>query len=208
MYEVFFNECQLSFVSEMNISSKDNVDHIIEIQTFADFFVLLEALENGDWRLAERIDCVVGQGWPETLAENVTQIPAAGGLVCDCRGRFLFIRRFDRWDLPKGGIEANESAPEAAIREVQEECGLDQLEIRKELPATFHLYRSPHIQAGSNWVLKKTLWFEMFHHGSGATSPQTDEAIESVRWFEREELAEVFASTYASLKKMLRAYFR
>jgi hypothetical protein len=47
----------------------------------------------------------------------------------------------------------------------------------------------------------------MFHYGNGNTSPQTEEDIDVVKWFEREELDEVFVSTYASLRKMLRSYF-
>lgn len=207
MYEVFLNECQLSFVSATNISSKDNIDNVVEIEDFTDFLTLLSAIESDHFGPVGKLTCVVSQGWQEMLAENLTQIPAAGGLATDCYGRFLFIRRFGRWDLPKGGIKGNESARRAAIREVQEECGLDQLEIKKELSPTFHLYRSPYILSDNNWVLKKTSWFEMFHDGNGITSPQTEEDIEMVRWFEREEMEEVFASTYANLKKMLQSYF-
>ncbi|MGV8091318.1 MAG: NUDIX hydrolase [Mangrovibacterium sp.] len=207
MYEVFFNECQLFFTTEINISSKDNISQIIGIEDVTDFFSLLSAIESDHFASTNRFVCLVSPELLKTLPENLTQLPAAGGLVTDRHKRFLFIRRFGRWDLPKGAIEKNESAAQAAIREVEEECGLDQLGIRKELPATFHLYRSRHIRSENNWVLKKTSWFEMFHYGNGITSPQTEEDIDAVKWFEREELDEVFASTYASLKKMLQSYF-
>lgn len=203
MYEVFFNECQLSFTTETNISSKDNISQIIGIEHITDFFALLSAIEGDHFVSTRQISCLVSPELLKALPENLKQISAAGGLVTDRKGRFLFIRRFGRWDLPKGAIEKNESAAQAAVREVEEETGLGQLEIRKELPETFHLYRSPHIRSENNWVLKKTSWFEMFHHGNGITVPQTEEDIEAARWFEPEELDEVFVSTYASLRKML-----
>ena len=42
---------------------------------------------------------------------------SAGGLVLDRRGRLL-------WSLPKGHVEAGESEPETAVREVCEETGI------------------------------------------------------------------------------------
>jgi ADP-ribose pyrophosphatase YjhB (NUDIX family) len=57
---------------------------------------------------------------------------SAGGLVLDLAGevpRGALIGRTDRqgrllWSLPKGHIEAGETAEEAALREVQEETGI------------------------------------------------------------------------------------
>jgi 8-oxo-dGTP pyrophosphatase MutT (NUDIX family) len=58
---------------------------------------------------------------------------SAGGLVVDReRSRAALIGRLDRrgtllWSLPKGHIEAGETAEQAAIREVSEETGIDGL---------------------------------------------------------------------------------
>lgn len=57
---------------------------------------------------------------------------SAGGLVVDRAGsppRVALIGRLDRrgrllWSLPKGHVEAGESAQEAAVREVEEETGI------------------------------------------------------------------------------------
>ena len=57
---------------------------------------------------------------------------SAGGLVLDHRGpdaRGALIGRLDRrgrllWSLPKGHVEAGETEPETAVREVHEETGI------------------------------------------------------------------------------------
>lgn len=39
--------------------------------------------------------------------------------------QFLLMKHVDRWDLPKGHVEAGESDLECALRETQEETGID-----------------------------------------------------------------------------------
>ena len=45
-----------------------------------------------------------------------------------------------KWDMPKGRVESKQSKPEAAMREVQEETGLDidKLTIEGKLVSTWH----------------------------------------------------------------------
>jgi 8-oxo-dGTP pyrophosphatase MutT (NUDIX family) len=42
--------------------------------------------------------------------------------------RFLLLRAFNHWDFPKGMVEAEEAALEAAVREVREESCIGDLE--------------------------------------------------------------------------------
>ena len=42
--------------------------------------------------------------------------------------RFLLLRAYRNWDLPKGRLEAGETSFEGEIREVREETGLADLE--------------------------------------------------------------------------------
>jgi len=49
--------------------------------------------------------------------------PGAYALVYDASGRIAIVHEDGDWYLPGGGLEAGESAEQALLREVQEECG-------------------------------------------------------------------------------------
>ena len=67
-------------------------------------------------------------------------IIAAGGIVENDLDKILFIYRHNFWDLPKGKVEKNEKFEIAAGREIFEECGVDQLDFKKFIAKTFHIY--------------------------------------------------------------------
>lgn len=207
MYKVFFNDHQLLWGSEINNSFNDNIDQVVGIECLEEFIQLLLKLD-AEKHVVKLI--IVSKQQPDLMAwlkENLTQIPAAGGLVVNKDGQFLFIKRFGKWDLPKGKIEAGEGPELAAIREVEEECGISELTIRRQLPSTFHLYRSPYIFDENNWVLKETCWFEMSYNGAGGFTPQAEEQIEEVRWVSKAELPEIYNQTYGNIKDLLDSYF-
>lgn len=83
-------------------------------------------------------------------------IEAGGGLVKNKKGKYLFIFRNGKWDLPKGKREKGETIKKCAVREVKEECGIKGLKIVRQLPTTYHIYSLEEKQ-----VLKPTHWFEM-----------------------------------------------
>ena len=74
------------------------------------------------------------------FSNGYTLVEAAGGLVKNNSGEYLFIYRRGKWDLPKGKKDGNETPKETALREVREECGLADLQIIQNLPETYHSY--------------------------------------------------------------------
>ena len=84
-------------------------------------------------------------------------IKAAGGVVENEKGETLLIFRRDHWDLPKGKIEEVEKNKVAAVREVQEETGLHQVELNDFIGKTYHTYRD----RKNRRVLKLTYWYKM-----------------------------------------------
>lgn len=126
-------------------------------------------------------------------------IEAAGGLVKNKKGEYLFIFRNGKWDLPKGKIEKGEGIKKAAIREVEEECGIGKLKIVKELESTYHTY---HVEEKA--ILKRTYWFEMLCEDESKLIPQTEEGITEVKWLSKKNLKQVCDNTYESIKEVLK----
>ncbi|OFZ00771.1 MAG: hypothetical protein A3K10_07900, partial [Bacteroidetes bacterium RIFCSPLOWO2_12_FULL_31_6] len=127
-------------------------------------------------------------------------IYAAGGIVNNTKGQKLFIYRLNKWDLPKGKIENDENKKEAAIREVNEECGVAELSIKKELSNTYHIYTIK-----DELVLKQTNWFEMESSFEGELIPQTEENITKAEWLSEKEIKEkVLKNTYSSIADLIK----
>jgi 8-oxo-dGTP pyrophosphatase MutT (NUDIX family) len=125
-------------------------------------------------------------------------IDAAGGLVKNKNTQWLFIYRHNKWDLPKGKLEKNEAITDAAIREVEEECGIKGLSIVKQIPSTYHIYF-----INSKAVLKRTYWFEMNCTDQSPLVPQLEEGITDVKWLSKNELKKVWDNTYESVRDVM-----
>ena len=128
-------------------------------------------------------------------------VEAAGGLVRHQDGRFLFIYRNDKWDLPKGRIEKNEPIRIAAVREVEEETGVDGLEIVKPLIETFHVFNR-----NGKYKLKKTFWFEMKTTSTVTLTPQLNEGIEQAIWVFEKEIPHKFENAYENIKQVYESF--
>ncbi len=122
-------------------------------------------------------------------------IEAAGGLVRNKNNELLVIHRFGIPDLPKGKIEKNESPEEAAVREVEEECGIRGLKITGKAEPSYHIYFQKNKKN-----LKKTFWFKMLYGGNQIPAPQTEEGITETEWCNGEKISEYRQETYESLK--------
>lgn len=125
-------------------------------------------------------------------------IDAAGGLVKNKNTQWLFIFRHNKWDLPKGKLEKNEAITDAAIREVEEECGIKGLSIVKQIPSTYHIYF-----LNNKAVLKRTYWFEMDCIDQSPLVPQLEEGITDVKWLSKGELKKVWDNTYESVRDVM-----
>lgn len=129
-------------------------------------------------------------------------ITAAGGLVENKEGKFLFIFRRGYWDLPKGKLDEGESIEECAKREIEEETGVGELEMIKKLGSTYHLYD----EFGKH-ILKESVWFHFKTLEEKKPVPQEEEDITEVSWVERKAVDKMKSKTYATIKSLLESFF-
>ena len=142
--------------------------------------------------------CTDAKAFLSMVAKSVNLIEAAGGLVKNETGGYLFIFRNGKWDIPKGKIEKDEKVKEAAVREVEEECGIKVSELGTKICKTYHSY----IYKGEV-VLKKTHWFKMNCKGQLKLKPQKEEGITDIRWFKKNEITPITQNTFPSIIDVL-----
>jgi len=133
------------------------------------------------------------------LLQKVNIIKAAGGLVKNGDGHYLFIHRLGKWDLPKGKVEENEKMKEAAVREVEEECGIKINYLGQKLVSTYHTYTMR-----GKLVIKQTNWYDMGVNKVPKLVPQLEEDITEARWVDKNELAPIEANTYPLIADILK----
>jgi len=129
-------------------------------------------------------------------------IIAGGGLVRKDH-ELLFIKRFGKWDIPKGKLEKLETPEQGAIREVEEECGITNIEIERPISTTYHTYTEK-----NKLILKKTYWFLMNYYGDTLPIAQTEEGITKVKWFSNKKLHKIRNNTYESILEVLDEYLK
>ena len=134
----------------------------------------------------------------ELFKSKFYYIEAAGGFI-EKDSEFLFIHRQGIWDLPKGKLEKGETIKNAAIRECEEECGIKQLSITKQLSSSFHLYKYK-----KGFALKQSYWFYMKSDYSKKLTPQIEEDIDEVKWFSKHEIETIIINhTYYTIRDVI-----
>lgn len=88
---------------------------------------------------------------------------------------------YGKWGLPKGHLEGGEEAPEAAMREVREETGLDALELGPDLGEIDWTFRL------RGRRIHKFCRFFLMASPQGAARPEVEEGITDCRWLPVDE---------------------
>lgn len=135
--------------------------------------------------------------------KKFTLVQAAGGAVFNEDDQLLMIFRRGSWDLPKGKLDKGETLEECAVREVEEETGLQNVQLVSPLLVTYHTYHE-----GTKFILKESHWYRMKVAGKQELTPQTEEGIEEVRWMKLDEAEKVFPQAFPSVVDVIKEVSR
>ena len=184
MYKVFIENKAVIFKINPNFKNK--------------YSTKKEIWEKIDWLLTSKMDGMIFEIKNDKQFWNIFKkhiyIEAAGGLV-EREGKFLFIKRNGVWDIPKGKLDKGEKIKKAAIREIEEECGLKKPKIKKHLLNTWHTY-----EMNGRIYLKRTFWFWL-KEGKTKTKlvPQVEEGITKVKYLPISKFKKIRKNTFQSI---------
>jgi 8-oxo-dGTP pyrophosphatase MutT (NUDIX family) len=199
-YDVYIGGRSVLFLDASSDPSENRDRRIVYVSTKKDLRALVEQVERGDMDGGITVIGHDFDAW-EAFQRDHDFVLAAGGLVMDEHGRLLAIKRLDKWDLPKGKVEKGEAVDVGAVREVQEECGLQHVELNEFVTSTWHTYERKGRQH-----LKRTDWFLMRASSNEELTAQSEEDIEEVRWLDSDGVRMMEGDTYPSLLPVLKAW--
>lgn len=198
MYKVFVNEKKLLISKH-----PENLEKTLNYESFTTLEIALDLLQNTSTSELNVFGEQIDEIWSE-FRKLFRIIEAAGGIVNKPNGDTLFIKRLGKWDLPKGKMEKGESREESAVREIEEETGLMNVQLKDFINTTYHIY----IERNGDRVLKYTHWFEMFFDGEDTSKPQIEEGITEVAWKNITQIKdEVFPSTFKNIELIIKEFW-
>lgn len=201
IYKIFINETPLfltnteGVLEEWRCDSKTLVSNYLGRKKF--LYPIIDSLEK-----TKKYNRVVVYSndiaalWHD-FQEIYKIIGAAGGVVRNDKNEVLMIFRLGVWDLPKGKIDKGETPEIAAVREIQEETGLNEVELGDFLCHTYHTYTMKEKR-----ILKKTWWYKM-STPEMTLIPQTSEDIEEATWVELTSFLNTKPTIYGSILDVL-----
>ena len=199
MYKVFFNQKLILLTTDIISPKEDSPFFYVK---FTNKKFVVQMLKSKKVKMLYLYHSKEDKLWYYFL-NMFKLIEAAGGLVRNLKtNHFLFIFRNKKWDLPKGRINKNEGVQKAAIREVEEETGVENLSITKPLNTTFHIFKR-----NRKYRLKKTFWYLMETDYNGELTPETKEGIEKAIWIEKKLIVSLRSEMYHNINLVISNHF-
>ena len=199
MHKIYFEKRCIIICRPDDSALSDPNALIFRIGNSSDICTLVEMVEKSDSLHRVFVPTDDTEGTYKAICSGFKEVNAGGGLVSNKRGDYLLISRNGLWDLPKGHQDPGEDIRDTALREVSEETGIQDLEMRELICITDHCYKRDGI-----WHLKHTWWYDMLHTDPTDLTPQREEDIAKAAWVARSSLPPFLLNTYPSIAEVFR----
>jgi 3-phosphoshikimate 1-carboxyvinyltransferase len=152
----------------------------------------------------------VAKTWPDFwlhLADWENQLRPVSALILKKEDNYLIVkkpREHNAWQFPQGGVDEGETGRQAAVRELQEECGASlSVKIKGERPVGEYRYVFPKDfnRHDSNIIGAKVEFFKA-DYIEGEVEVDGEEIIDHA-WVTKEELKDYFEGEYLQVVKDL-----
>jgi 8-oxo-dGTP pyrophosphatase MutT (NUDIX family) len=196
IYKIYINETVLILTDSIPTDVEDYQEVKLRGFKFSKFYDTVKNLNYPKTFL------IVANDFKEVfkkIKNSMELIKAAGGLVSNEENKYLFIFRKGKWDLPKGKLDKGEVFRTAAVREVEEECGVTIDSCGEKICKTYHIYEVSGVP-----VIKKTVWYWMRADNQPDLSPQLEESITDAKWLAAGDFMLVRENTYPLIRDVIR----
>lgn len=204
MYKIYVNNKPVYLTASLPTANPTQQSKSCIQVSYKNRSELKELINHINWTRQLEVAYITGKNEEDLFKDFAAfykLIDAAGGLVFNEFDEALLIYRHGKWDLPKGKLEKGETVEDAAVREVEEETGIQGIELGKpiilqrEQNITFHTFLHP---VKKQLILKRIFWYKMFCKKQ-AVQPQVEEGIQKVEWVPRAEVKARVANGFGSI---------
>ncbi len=199
MYKVFIQNKPLFFINSKKINEFDGI-FIPQSLAISNKRYILDLLQATSINMPLFLISDNPQEGISTFFEDYEFIEAAGGIV-KRKSKYLFIKRNGIWDIPKGKIEIGENPEIAALREIEEECGITCEKVEHLITITYHVY-----QYKGRDTIKKTYWYALNYAGPKKLIAQKEEGITKAKWVNEDKYNQIKLETFASIVDVMENY--
>ncbi|MGI9533061.1 NUDIX hydrolase [Lutimonas sp.] len=195
MYAIFKNDTSIILTDDGNILSEDNCFLWNDFNRLEEINNLISKSMTTVYLFHKNLEFM----WC-SFQKLYQVIEAGGGIVTNQKDNVLFIFRHDKWDLPKGKIEKGETKESASVREVEEECGLKNVDLLGYFKTTYHIYEERGVE-----ILKVSYWHHMYSEEL-ILIPQLEEGITDVAWVDQKDIPKLMQNTYPNIVFLMEMY--
>jgi 8-oxo-dGTP pyrophosphatase MutT (NUDIX family) len=204
-YKIYINESPLFLTQTTDLADETAFERSLihalyrgKPKILLNYIELLEKNKHHDGIIIQAEN--IKQLWRD-FKSNYNYIKAGGGLVINPFGKILLIFRRGVWDLPKGKQDPGETLAQTAMREVQEETGLNDLKLIEKLGNGYHCYLM-----SKQRTLKRTRWYLMQTQTPDKLILQKEEGIQDAAWFDPKEIPTLNMPMYNNIRDVLVRY--